>query len=81
MFAFLSADSSFTGSSNLGLKKHKIYDKINNSFYLFSGPGLAHPVVRLTVGWKVMVLIPREPILRVLKYLRNEGTAFAVQKV
>ena len=28
MFAFLSADSSFTGSSNLGLKKQKIYDEI-----------------------------------------------------
>ena len=27
MFAFLSADSSFTGSSNLGLKKQKIYDE------------------------------------------------------
>lgn len=67
MFAFLSADSSFTGSSNLGLKKHKIYDEINNSFYLFSGAGLAHPVVHLTVEKKVMVLIPRGTILRVLK--------------
>ena len=28
MFAFLSADSSFTGSSNLGLKKQEIYDEI-----------------------------------------------------
>ena len=67
MFAFLSADSSFTGSSNLGLKKHKLYDEINNLFYLISGAGLAHPVVRLTVERKVMVFIPREPILRVLK--------------
>ena len=67
MFAFLSADSSFTGSSNLGLKKHKIHDEINNPFYLISGAGLAHPVVRLTVERKVMVFIPREPILRVLK--------------
>ena len=42
--------------------------------------GLAQSVEHLTAEQEVMGLIPRTgPILRVLKSLRNEGTAFALQ--
>ena len=42
--------------------------------------GLAQSVERLTAEQVVMGLIPRTgPILRVLKLLRNEGTAFDLQ--
>ena len=41
---------------------------------------LAQSVERLTAEQEVMGLIPRTgPILRVLKLLRNEGTAFDLQ--
>ena len=42
--------------------------------------GLAQSVEHLTAEQEVMSLIPRTgPILRVLKSLRNEGTAFDLQ--
>ena len=42
--------------------------------------GLAKSVERLTAEQEVAGLIPGAgPILRVLKWLRNEGTAFALQ--
>ena len=42
--------------------------------------GLAQSVERLTAEWEVVGSIPGDgPILRVLKYLRNEGTTFALQ--
>ena len=42
--------------------------------------GLAQSVEHLTAEQEVMGLIPRtRPILRVLKSLRNEGTAFDLQ--
>ena len=42
--------------------------------------GLAQSVERLTAEQEVMGLIPRTgPILRVLKSLRNEATAFDLQ--
>ena len=42
--------------------------------------GLAQSVERLTAEWKVGGSIPGAgPLLRVLKWLRNEGTSFALQ--
>ena len=42
--------------------------------------GLAQWVERLTAEWKVAGSIPGAgPLLRVLKWLRNEGTSFALQ--
>ena len=42
--------------------------------------GLAQSVECLTVEREVAGLIPRVgPLLRVLKWLRNEGTSFALQ--
>ena len=50
-------------------------------FFLFlTAAGLAQSVERLTAEREAVGSIPGAgPILRVLKYLRNDGTTFAVQ--
>ena len=66
-------------------KPIKLSNLFSNHFFklpscLVNHRGLAQSVEPLTADREVVGSIPGAlPILRVLKYLRNEGTAFAMQ--
>ena len=64
---------------SLHFTKYPSWDNRNEVIY-FTMAGIAQSVQRLTAEWEVAGSIPRAgAILRVLKYMRNDGTAFALQ--